>query len=62
MTFWKEGNEVYAGETLVAKTEPYRDGIGIKPTPACTLGKYLRAIVFLKDSGYNKIYELLPPK
>lgn len=62
MIFCINKNEVYAGETLVVIFEPYKDGIRIKPTPACTLGKYLGAIVRLKDMGYEKIYELLPPK
>lgn len=62
MIIWIEGNEVYAGETPVVTFEPYKDGIRITPTPACTLGKYLGAIVRLKDAGYEKIYESQPPK
>ena len=62
MIFWIEGNEVYAGDTPVITFEPYRDGVQVTPTPACTLGKYLGAIVRLKDAGYEKIYESQPPK
>lgn len=52
----KEG-EIYNGFSLIANFEPYRDGVQITPTKACSIGQYLAALNALTDKGYEKVYE-----
>ena len=53
----EQEGEIYYGFSLVATFQPYKDGVRVEPTKAATIGKYLAAIVALRDKGYDYVYE-----